>query len=113
MDKSLFPVFIGQINDLADKLETWDAAGGGSGGRGGGSGSSYAALSSMVDGGSSGLGGGSGGGGSGGSDRKTEDKLTKATRDACKITTEVLNGLMTQVEKGLLEFMIAKIGVKI
>jgi hypothetical protein len=32
-------------------------------------------------------------------DRKAEDKLGKATTDSCKITTEVLNGLMGQVIK--------------
>jgi len=32
-------------------------------------------------------------------DRKAEDKLSKATTDSCKITTEVLNGLMGQVIK--------------
>ena len=30
-------------------------------------------------------------------DKKTEDKLSKATKDSCKITTEVLHGIMTQV----------------
>ena len=34
-----------------------------------------------------------------GSDKKAEDKLTKATTDSCKITTEVLNGLLGQVIK--------------
>jgi hypothetical protein len=38
-----------------------------------------------------------GGAGSGSIDKKTEDKLSKATKDSCKITTEVLHGLMTQV----------------
>ena len=34
-----------------------------------------------------------------GSDKKSEDKLSKATKDSCKITTEVLHGIMTQVVK--------------
>ena len=91
---------------MADKLEMWDTSGGsgGRGGGGGGGGGSYATMGAIMDSGPPGM---------GAPDRKTEDKLTKATRDACKITTEVLNGLMTQVEKGLLEFMIAKIGVNI
>ena len=95
--------FAGQISDLADKLETWD----GGSGRTCSSSSipSAAAYAAMP---SSGGGGGHGGvtpgvGGSGGgldsADKKTEDKLMKATRDACKITTEVLNGIMTQVIK--------------
>ena len=29
--------------------------------------------------------------------QKTEDKLVKATKDASKITTEVIHGMMTQV----------------
>ena len=32
-----------------------------------------------------------------GVDKKAEDKLGKATKDSCKITTEVLHGFMTQV----------------
>jgi len=32
-------------------------------------------------------------------DKKTEDKLTKATKDGCKTTMEVLHGLMSQVIK--------------
>ena len=32
-----------------------------------------------------------------GVDKKAEDKLGKATKDSCKITTEVLHGIMTQV----------------
>ena len=32
-------------------------------------------------------------------DKKVEDKLSKATKDSCKITTEVLHGIMTQVVK--------------
>ncbi|GFR58721.1 COP9 signalosome complex subunit 5 [Elysia marginata] len=32
-------------------------------------------------------------------DKKTEDKLTKATKDGCKTTMEVLQGLMSQVIK--------------
>ena len=31
--------------------------------------------------------------------QKTEDKLVKATKDASKITTEVIHGMMTQVPK--------------
>ena len=34
-----------------------------------------------------------------GNDKKAEDKLAKATTDSCKITTEVLNGLLGQVIK--------------
>ena len=34
-----------------------------------------------------------------GTDKKAEDKLGKATTDSCKITTEVLNGLLGQVIK--------------
>ena len=61
----------GQVRDLADKLESWDH----NSLRG-----SYA-----VD--------------WDGNEKKTEDKLSKATRDSCKITTEVLHGIMTQVVK--------------
>ncbi len=61
----------GQINDLADKLEMWDNSVGRS------------ALVLAAD----------------GTDKKAEEKLVKATRDACKITAEVLNGMMTQVLK--------------
>lgn len=32
-------------------------------------------------------------------DKKTVDRLNKATKDSCKITTEVLHGLMTQIIK--------------
>uniref|UniRef100_A0A8C9S0T1 COP9 signalosome complex subunit 5 n=1 Tax=Scleropages formosus TaxID=113540 RepID=A0A8C9S0T1_SCLFO len=32
-------------------------------------------------------------------DRKTDDKLAKATRESCKTTIEVINGLMSQVIK--------------
>ncbi|XP_011297758.1 COP9 signalosome complex subunit 5 [Fopius arisanus] len=35
-------------------------------------------------------------------DTKTEDKLTKATRDSCKTTIEVIQGLMTQIIKNKL-----------
>lgn len=63
----------GQINDLADKMDAWEN---GSIGRG-----SYAALED----------------GSGA--KKTEDKLDKATKDACKIVAEILSGTMTQVIK--------------
>jgi len=61
----------GQIYDLADKLETWDHQMG----RG-----AYAI-------------------GHESSDKKSEDKLGKATTDSCKITTEVLHGLLGQVIK--------------
>jgi hypothetical protein len=40
----------------------------------------------------------SGGSGLSAVDKKTEDKLSKATKDSCKITTEVLHGIMTQVQ---------------
>jgi len=61
----------GQVRDLADKLESWDH----NINRG-----SYAIERE-------------------GSEKKTEDKLSKATKDSCKITTEVLHGIMTQVVK--------------
>jgi len=61
----------GQVRDLADKLESWDH----NINRGG-----YAIERE-------------------GSEKKTEDKLSKATKDSCKITTEVLHGIMTQVVK--------------
>ena len=64
-------LFLGQVRDLADKLESWDH----NMSRG-----SYAIERE-------------------GSDKKTEDKLSKATKDSCKITTEVLHGIMTQVVK--------------
>ena len=60
-----------QIYDLADKLEIWD----------------------------NNLGRGAYVLGNDGSDKKSEDKLAKATTDSCKITTEVLNGLLGQVIK--------------
>eukprot|EP00095_Tigriopus_kingsejongensis_P012341 maker-scaffold198_size266703-snap-gene-0.24 protein:Tk12341 transcript:maker-scaffold198_size266703-snap-gene-0.24-mRNA-1 annotation:"cop9 signalosome complex subunit 5" len=63
----------GQISDLADKMDAWENGGLN---RGGG----YAAVED-------------------GSGKKTEDKLDKATKDACKIVTEVLSGTMTQVIK--------------
>ena len=65
----------GQINDLAAKLDTWDCN---SGGRGG-----YSLNQE-------------------GADKKAEDKLGKATKDSCKIVTEVLHGIMTQVVKNRL-----------
>ena len=65
------PFLVGQVRDLADKLESWDH----NMSRG-----SYAIERE-------------------GSDKKTEDKLSKATKDSCKITTEVLHGIMTQVVK--------------
>lgn len=61
----------GQIYDLADKLETWDNQMG----RG-----AYVM-------------------GHEGADKKSDDKLSKATTDACKITTEVLNGMLGQIIK--------------
>ena len=62
---------LGQINDLAAKLDSWDT----NSGRGG-----YSLNQE-------------------GADKKAEDKLGKATKDSCKITTEVLHGIMTQVQK--------------
>jgi COP9 signalosome complex subunit 5 len=35
-------------------------------------------------------------------EKKSEDKLTKATKDSCKITAEVIHGLMSQVIKNRL-----------
>jgi len=61
----------GQVRDLADKLESWDH--------------NMSRGSYAVD--------------REGSDKKVEDKLSKATKDSCKITTEVLHGIMTQVVK--------------
>jgi len=61
----------GQIFDLADKLETWDSQMG----RG-----AYVI-------------------GHEGSEKKTDDKLSKATTDSCKFTTEVLNGMLGQIIK--------------
>ena len=61
---------LGQINDLAAKLDSWDT----NSGRGG-----YSLNQE-------------------GADKKAEDKLGKATKDSCKITTEVLHGIMTQVK---------------
>jgi len=61
----------GQIFDLADKLETWDNTQG------------RVWL----------------GTGQEGSDKKSDDKLSKATTDSCKITTEVLNGMLGQIIK--------------
>jgi len=75
----------GQINDLAAKLDSWDSSSGGGGGgsaRSGGS-SGYSLTQE-------------------GQDKKAEDKLTKATKDSCKIVTEVLHGIMTQVVKNRL-----------
>lgn len=34
-----------------------------------------------------------------GSDKRTEDKLTKATRDCCRTSIELIHGLMTQIAK--------------
>ncbi|QQP51772.1 Uncharacterized protein FKW44_013218, partial [Caligus rogercresseyi] len=61
-----------QISDLAEKLESWDHTMG----RG-----NYNLGSHD------------------GPEKKTEDKLSKATKDSSKLTTEVLHGLMTQVIK--------------
>ena len=36
--------------------------------------------------------------------QKTEDKLVKATKDASKITTEVIHGMMTQVPKATCQY---------
>lgn len=33
------------------------------------------------------------------SDKRTEDKLTKATRDCCRTSIELIHGLMTQIAK--------------
>jgi len=35
-------------------------------------------------------------------ERKGEDKLSKATKDSCKTTIEVIHGLMTQIIKNRL-----------
>ncbi len=32
-------------------------------------------------------------------DKRTEDKLTKATRDCCRTSIELIHGLMTQIAK--------------
>lgn len=32
-------------------------------------------------------------------EKKTEDKLMKATKDSCKTTTEIIHGLMAQMIK--------------
>ena len=69
--RSLKINFLGQVRDLADKLESWDH--------------NMSRGSYAVD--------------REGSDKKVEDKLSKATKDSCKITTEVLHGIMTQVVK--------------
>jgi COP9 signalosome complex subunit 5 len=70
---------LGQICDLAEKLESWDH--------------------NTLRGSYGGLGHeSSGGSGLSAVDKKTEDKLSKATKDSCKITTEVLHGIMTQVK---------------
>jgi COP9 signalosome complex subunit 5 len=61
----------GQIFDLADKLETWDNTQG------------RHWLGAPQD----------------GSDKKSDDKLSKATIDSCKIITEVLNGMLGQIIK--------------
>ena len=66
-----FYYFLEQVRDLANKLESWDH----NMSRG-----SYAVERE-------------------GSEKKTEDKLGKATKDSCKITNEVLHGIMTQVVK--------------
>jgi len=77
----------GQINDLAAKLDSWDSSSGGGGGaRSGGGGGASSGYSLTQE----------------GQDKKAEDKLTKATKDSCKIVTEVLHGIMTQVVKNRL-----------
>lgn len=62
----------GQIFDLSDKLEQSEAAVGRSG---------------FMLGGSDPL------------DKRTEDKLMKATKDSCKTTIEIIHGLMAQMIK--------------
>ena len=66
-----FIITPGQINDLAAKLETWD---------------NNRSRSYIGDGNAA-------------SEKKIEEKLSKATKDSAKITTEVLQGLMSQVIK--------------
>jgi COP9 signalosome complex subunit 5 len=61
----------GQINDLAAKLDSFDT----NATRGG-----YSFNQE-------------------GADKEAEDKLDKVTKDSCKITTEALHGIMTQVVK--------------
>ncbi|XP_071455581.1 COP9 signalosome complex subunit 5 [Hetaerina americana] len=85
----------GQIFDLSDKLEQSEAALGRGGGGGGGAGIVSGGAGFM-------LGGGSSGGTGSASDpheRRTEDKLAKATRDSCKTTIEIIHGLMAQMVK--------------
>ena len=81
LDYRVFGSILGQICDLAEKLESWDhnTIRGSYGGLGHDSGSTGGTGSTSVV------------------DKKTEDKLSKATKDSCKITTEVLHGIMTQV----------------
>ena len=62
---------------MAEKLASWDNCPVASGAGGGGA---------IVSGNDS-------------MDKKTEDKLNRATKDSCKITTEVLHGIMSQVIK--------------
>ncbi|XP_046393831.1 COP9 signalosome complex subunit 5 [Ischnura elegans] len=85
----------GQIFDLSDKLEQSEAALGRGGGGGGGGG--------IVSGGGGFMLGGSSGSGAGTAsdphERRTEDKLAKATRDSCKTTIEIIHGLMAQMVK--------------
>lgn len=61
----------GQINDLAAKLDSFDT----NSARGG-----YSFNQESAD-------------------KEAEDKLDKVTKDSCKITTEALHGIMTQVVK--------------
>ena len=68
---------LGQICDLAEKLESWDH--------------------NTIRGSYGGLGQDASSTNTNAVDKKTEDKLSKATKDSCKITTEVLHGIMTQV----------------
>lgn len=37
--------------------------------------------------------------GADGNDKRNEDKLTKATRDCCRASIELIHGLMTQIAK--------------
>lgn len=72
--KEFLHLYLGQICDLAEKLESWDQN------------TIRGSFGSIGHEGTS-----------GNIDKKTEDKLSKATKDSCKITTEVLHGIMTQV----------------
>ncbi|GIX84852.1 COP9 signalosome complex subunit 5, partial [Caerostris extrusa] len=41
-------------------------------------------------------------------EKKSEDKLAKATKDSCKITIEVIHGLMSQIIKDRLFNLVNK-----